>query len=177
MHNETISIDTHEGQEATKVNEDNIYAGIANEFDTTIVDKGLWTRLFAECSGDERQMKVLYIKQRAHNLISAEQSRLDQAAQERASALEQLRYLSDRPMTLLNKVSLNQGDEVCAMLDVEPTLITVTNSEGIRLCILRFVKGTRRWFIYYLKKVRCPMQKTFTTPLHWTWQTRLANSK
>lgn len=51
--------------------EDRIYASIAMELETGATDKGLWTRLFAECSGDEQQTKVLYIKQRAERLISA----------------------------------------------------------------------------------------------------------
>lgn len=54
------------------VDEEPIYATIAMELETGSTDKGLWTRLFAECSGDEQQIKILYIKQRAERLISAE---------------------------------------------------------------------------------------------------------
>ncbi len=66
------------------VDEDHAYAEIANELEGGIADKGLWTRLFAESGGDERQTKVLYIKQRADQLISAERLRLERAATERA---------------------------------------------------------------------------------------------
>ncbi len=69
------------------VDEDRIYAEIAEEFESGIVDKGLWTRLFAECGGDERQTKVLYIKQRADRLITAERSR-SQAEADARKAIE-----------------------------------------------------------------------------------------
>jgi hypothetical protein len=58
------------------VDEDAIYAAIANELKTGATNEGLWTRLFAECDGDENRTKVAYIKQRAENLIAAEQARL-----------------------------------------------------------------------------------------------------
>lgn len=64
----------------TTVDEDRIYVAIANELENGATDKALWTRLFAECGGDEKQTKVLYIKQRAERLIAAERSRLEQAA-------------------------------------------------------------------------------------------------
>ena len=57
------------------VNSDEIYAAIALEMETDTIDKGLWTRLYAECDGDEKQTKVLYIKRRADRLIAAEKSR------------------------------------------------------------------------------------------------------
>lgn len=41
-----------------------IYAGIAQEFETGTLDKGLWIRLFAECEGDETKTKVHYIRER-----------------------------------------------------------------------------------------------------------------
>lgn len=53
------------------IDEDRVYRQIAEELETGATDKGLWTRLFAECGGDEKQTKVLYIKQRAERLIAA----------------------------------------------------------------------------------------------------------
>ena len=35
------------------VDEERIYAAIAHEIETATFEKGLWTRLFAECDGDE----------------------------------------------------------------------------------------------------------------------------
>ncbi|HRF12441.1 MAG TPA: DUF4328 domain-containing protein [Candidatus Accumulibacter phosphatis] len=55
----------------TVVDEERIYTAIASELEGGVADKGLWTRLFAECGGDEKQTKVLYIKQRAQRLMAA----------------------------------------------------------------------------------------------------------
>lgn len=72
----------------TSVDENLIYTEIANELETGTTDKVLWTRLFAECNGDENQTKVLYIKQRADKLISAERMRLAEMAQLQAAEAE-----------------------------------------------------------------------------------------
>lgn len=69
----------------TTVDEEPIYAEISNELETGVADKGLWTRLFAECGGDEKQTKVLYIQARVKRLVAAERLRLEQAAVESAS--------------------------------------------------------------------------------------------
>jgi len=66
------------------VDEDRVYALIAEELEAGRPEKGLWTRLFAECGGDEKETRVLYIKQRAQRLIAAEQLRLEQAARSAA---------------------------------------------------------------------------------------------
>ncbi len=81
----------------TAVDEDHVYAEIAKELETGVVDKGLWTRLFADCDGDEKKTKVLYIKQRAERLIAAESLRLEQAARERAAEAERLEKLRPPP--------------------------------------------------------------------------------
>ncbi len=75
------------------VDEDRIYALIATELETNAQEKGLWTRLFAQCGGDEKQTKVLYIKQRAERLIAAESLRLEHVARERAAEAEKLEKL------------------------------------------------------------------------------------
>jgi uncharacterized RDD family membrane protein YckC len=62
--------------------EEFVYAEIAKELETGVADKGLWTRLFAECGGDEKQMKVIYIKQRVERLIASERVRLELATSE-----------------------------------------------------------------------------------------------
>lgn len=53
------------------VEADAIYAIVATEMDSGKMDKGLWTRLYAENDGDERKTKVAYIKQRASRLASS----------------------------------------------------------------------------------------------------------
>ncbi|MDP1613573.1 MAG: hypothetical protein Q8M11_21135 [Sulfuritalea sp.] len=72
------------------VDEERIYATIADELEAGTQDKGLWTRLFAECGGVENQTKVLYIKQRADRLIAAERSRLEQARREHAAEADRI---------------------------------------------------------------------------------------
>lgn len=68
----------------TEVDENAIYAAIAKELKSGNTDQGLWTRLFAECDGDENRTKVAYIKQRATSLISAKQMELEEAKAEHA---------------------------------------------------------------------------------------------
>ena len=70
---------------STFCDEDDVYDQIAKEFETGVADKGLWTRLFAECEGDERQTKVLYIKQRAERLIAAKLADMEQTSQEHSA--------------------------------------------------------------------------------------------
>ena len=60
------------------VDEEHVYDEIAKELENGVADKGLWTRLFAECDGDERQTKVLYIKHRAQRLIAAKHADMEQ---------------------------------------------------------------------------------------------------
>lgn len=79
------------------IDTDHIYAEIAKELEDGVVDKGLWTRLFAECDGDERRTKVLYIRQRANRLISAERLRLEHEALERTTATDTIKERSLTP--------------------------------------------------------------------------------
>lgn len=46
--------------------------------------------MFAECGGDDRQTKVLYIKQRAERLTAAESLRLEHVARERTAEAERI---------------------------------------------------------------------------------------
>lgn len=134
-------------EQQTAVDEDHIYAAIAKELETGATEKGLWTRLFAECDGDEKQTKVLYIKQRAERLISAERARLERVAQERAAEAARLelirlmtkKELSDKiqalsathaALSMLDNVAQNNLQEVSRLLSEEPLLVAVTNSDG-----------------------------------------------
>lgn len=47
-----------------------IYAQIDEEIDSKEMDKGLWTRLWAECDGDDKQARVKYIRRRAEMLVA-----------------------------------------------------------------------------------------------------------
>lgn len=91
------------------VDGDRIYALIATELETGAQEKGLWTRLFAQCGGDEKQTKVLYIKERANRLIFSERSRLEQAEQ---AASEESAHYKEAP-----------GEEQPAVIPIDPTKI------------------------------------------------------
>ncbi len=53
-----------------EVDENAIYAAIAEELKSGNTDQGLWTRLFAECDGDENRTKARYIQHRVKRIIS-----------------------------------------------------------------------------------------------------------
>lgn len=53
---------------------DDVYDAIAEELESGILDKGLWTRLFAQCDGDEAKTKVHYINERASRLSADQHS-------------------------------------------------------------------------------------------------------
>jgi hypothetical protein len=143
----------------TVLDDERIYATIAKEFESGIADKGLWTRLFVECEGDERRTKVLYIRQRAERLLAVEKLRLEREAREHvdeAAKLEPIRTnsmsliellrvrnftkellnrLEDLSMThaavmMLNSVAQNNLQEVRDLISDEPLLVAVKNSKG-----------------------------------------------
>lgn len=49
-----------------------VYEVIAQEIESGQTDKGLWTRIYAECDGDETRTKVQYIRQRHASLVTSE---------------------------------------------------------------------------------------------------------
>ena len=57
--------------------EDLLYAQIAQELDTNTVDKGLWTKIYAQAGGDDRQTRVCYIQARFTRLLAMEKSQRD----------------------------------------------------------------------------------------------------
>lgn len=59
---------------STDIDISSIYAKVAEEIESGNADKGLWTRLWVECEGDDNKTKVLYIKQRTNALIANEKA-------------------------------------------------------------------------------------------------------
>ena len=78
------STSTPNATQPAAVDEDAVYEVVANEMDSGKMDKGLWTRLFAELDGDEKKVKIAYIKQRAEKLMAAERARLHELARQNA---------------------------------------------------------------------------------------------
>lgn len=64
------------------VDEEAIYAAIADEVENGKVHKGLWTKLWVEAEGDEKKVKLAYIKARLFE-ISAEQELAARIAEQR----------------------------------------------------------------------------------------------
>lgn len=80
----------HASASTVPVDEDSAYATVAEELESGKTDKGLWTRLFAECGGDEKQTKVQYIQRRAEKLMAFEARRREQLALDEAKRQKQL---------------------------------------------------------------------------------------
>lgn len=78
-----VSIPAEPSQNTTSVHEDRLYEQIAQELETNTVDKGLWTKAYAQAGGDDQQTRVLYIKARFARLFAIEDARLDPIRRER----------------------------------------------------------------------------------------------
>jgi hypothetical protein len=112
---------------ASNPDSDAIYAAVAEEIESGNTEKGLWTRLYAECDGDEKRTKVQYIKQRAANLLATDKAATspEPMISERAAdngfgslTTEQIEYL-DRPILAVKylqkyTVSKDQLAEACS---------------------------------------------------------------
>lgn len=70
-----ISIPVEPSQNTTEAYEDRLYEQIAQEMETNTVDKGLWTKAYAQAGGDDQQTRVLYIKARFARLLAMEDAR------------------------------------------------------------------------------------------------------
>lgn len=93
----------------TAGSEDDIYALIAEELKSGNTDPGLWTRLFAECDGDESKTKVAYIRTRVEKIKALAQARIQEEAQnqeelERAAAEERVRRAAEADDGLRRKL-------------------------------------------------------------------------
>ena len=143
-----------------EVSLDRIYEEVAEELERERVDKGLWTRLYAEFDGDERKVKVGYIKARAEKLLreKGEEIRIARSRhEEKLRAVSQLKMKRDymhanidrassdghadagveglsstHTATLfLKSVRFNRIDEAGSWLDENPALVDVKDSGGM----------------------------------------------
>lgn len=111
--------------------EDEIYAIVADEFETGKLNKGLWIRLFAECGGDEKQTKVLYIKRRAERLMlqKAEREHLAQQEAERFRIEGEEAKNNAKQMQRLNE-GFAEPDLIAAVLQGNWSIANKLLSEG-----------------------------------------------
>ncbi len=92
------SVDPEPSQQSIDEIEDRLYAQIAHEVESNTVDKGIWTKAYAQTGGDDKQTRVSYIKTRFERLITVEISRLDairQEQEETARRAEEAARLAD----------------------------------------------------------------------------------
>lgn len=66
--------------------EDRLYEQIAQEIESNAVDKGIWTKAFAQSGGDDKLTRVAYIKARFEKLMAAENAKLEALQREREEA-------------------------------------------------------------------------------------------
>jgi hypothetical protein len=99
----------------SKPDQDVFYAAVAEEIESGNTDKGLWTRLYAECDGDEKKTKVQYIKTRASQLAdldskkrAAENDAAKKAAILKAAELEALKKNADRDRALEEEQTIQE---------------------------------------------------------------------
>lgn len=81
--NDEVSHGSKEGRPTNEDSEYHVYEQISRELETDKVDRALWTKVYAQAGGDDRQTRVLYIKARFDRLLAIENARL------RESGLEQ----------------------------------------------------------------------------------------
>ncbi len=78
-----VSVSAEPSQHTTETLEDHLYGQIAHELEADTVDKGLWTKAYAQAEGDDKQTRVLYIKLRFARLLSMERDRKESSRPER----------------------------------------------------------------------------------------------
>lgn len=78
-----VSIPVEPSQNTIEAHEDRLYEQIAQEMETNTVDKGLWTKAYAQAGGDDRHTRVLYIKMRFARLLAMEKDQRGPVRKER----------------------------------------------------------------------------------------------
>mgnify|MGYP003386793277 CR=1 FL=1 len=72
-----VAIPAAPNQNTIEAHEDQLYEQIAQELETNTLDKGLWTKAYAQAGGDDQQTRVLYIKARFSRLLAMENTQRD----------------------------------------------------------------------------------------------------
>ena len=52
-----------------QIDETSLWADAYDEYESDIRIKGLWAKLFVQCNGDEKKIKIEYVRCRAEQLI------------------------------------------------------------------------------------------------------------
>lgn len=73
------SIEPDSSQPSVQELEDRLYEQIAQELESNTVDKGVWTKVYAQAGGDDKQTRALYIQTRFDRLMAIENTRMENA--------------------------------------------------------------------------------------------------
>jgi len=120
----SVITSTYKKVEAPVIDEDLMYSQIAQEIESGAVNKGLWTRVYAQSSGDESKTKVLYIQERAKQMMAEKLKNIELLETNLTNSkleLDQAResFLAGRSVTQRQVGLLAQASKV------DPSLISV----------------------------------------------------
>lgn len=104
--NSAVAVES--SQQSMQGIEDRLYEQIAQEIETNAVDKGLWTKAFAQSGGDDKLTRVAYIKARFEKLMAADNAKFEAMQQEREEMAKHEREEAERIGTLRQRISLRE---------------------------------------------------------------------
>ncbi len=137
-----VSTSAEPNQNSSDAQEDRLYEQIAQELETNTVDKGLWTKVFAQAGGDERQTRVLYIQARFARLLAIENTQRDairrkqEYDQEEAARLARVRSIRANQQSRIEQIE-TAGKSV----ELKSLAASHTGSNFLYLC------GLGKWFV------------------------------
>lgn len=133
---------------------------VMQEFATGLEDKALWASIFKDSDGDQNKAKSTYIEKRTSNLVAkkradevlkAEKLQLSKMMREERDLAKLDQFVSQNvAMSFLNRVRSNQLDQVEKMLQDNPLLAYVTNSEGdtsLHIAVKEFLPAMARFLV------------------------------
>lgn len=91
-------------QKITPEIEERLYEQIAQEIETNTVDKGIWTKAFAQSGGDDKLTRVAYIKARFEKLMAMENTRFEAIQREREEIARLEQEQQDREREQLQRI-------------------------------------------------------------------------
>lgn len=127
------------------LDEDAIYERIAAELEGGQVQRGLWTRLYAENAGDETRTKVAYIRDRAKRIAATEVEEAVQSTQASANfkgapAASEAPTLADAPDAALIEAVWNGNWNTVSVLLAQGKRVTGVDCEGRTLLDLASIR-------------------------------------
>ena len=121
-------------EQVIDVDEDQIYTAIAQELEANTTDKGLWTRLFAQCNGDQNLTKANYIKERAAKLIDVAHFQIQERLKIQTLEFEKQRLFSELGPLIEKFESGNvmKNEEVAMLVNAALSHAPLVNMKDIK---------------------------------------------